>query len=256
MEWIEVGDGCFAGRYEPFDVGVGVVIGDDGLLVVDTRASTRQGRTLRDDIRRLSTLPVRAVVDTHWHFDHCFGNGAFEGVPVYGHASVPRTLADRAEKTRAGLADEPGGEEYAETEVVPPDTTFQTVRSVVLGDRVVELVHPGRGHTDGDIVVLVPDADVLYAGDLIEESGPPAYGDDSYPLDWPATLEILSGLLTPRTAVVPGHGKVVDQMYVLSQRGDLSRVAATVQRLWSEGVREEAVLDSGTWPFPVESLRV
>ena len=73
------------------------------------------------------------------------------------------------------------------------DHTFSSVRSIDLGDRVVELVHPGRGHTGGDLVVRVPDADVLLAGDLVEESAPPSYGPDCFPLDWPPPSTSWSG---------------------------------------------------------------
>ena len=68
----------------------------------------------------------------------------------------------------------------------------------------MELIHPGRGHTSGDLVVRVPDADVLLGGDLIEESDPPFIGDDSWPMEWPLTLDLVLGLMTDATVVVPG----------------------------------------------------
>ena len=71
-----------------------------------------------------------------------------------------------------------------------------------LGDRAVELIHPGRGHTAGDLVVRVPDADVVLGGDLVEESDPPFIGDDSWPLEWPMTLDLVMGLMTDATVVV------------------------------------------------------
>ena len=99
--WTEVGPGCFARRYPSFDVTVGVVVGAEGLLVVDTRGGPREADELRADLARLSDLPVRWVVDTHWHFDHTFGNGRFVDATIYGHETVPGVLAERGEEVRA-----------------------------------------------------------------------------------------------------------------------------------------------------------
>lgn len=258
MSWTEVGVGCFARRYASFDVTIGAVVGADGLLVVDTRAGPFEADELLADLRELSPLPVRWVVNTHWHFDHSFGNARFEPAEVYGHETVPAMLASHAEIERARLAEqsEEWARQMAELVVVPPSRTFTSVATVPLGDRIVELVHGGRGHTDGDIAVRVPDADVVFLGDLVEQSGPPAYGLDSYPLDWPATLEVLSGLLTGSTAVVPGHGDVVDEAFVARQHAELRDVSELIRRLYAGGVDvERAVEDGGAeWPYPPDTL--
>jgi glyoxylase-like metal-dependent hydrolase (beta-lactamase superfamily II) len=254
--WTEVGSGCFARRYPSYDLTVGAVVGSDGLLLIDTRASLAEADELLTDLRRLSPAPVRWVVNTHWHFDHCFGNARFAEAVRYGHDTLPAALRTGAETVRAELA--AGSAEWAREMdalvVVPPDRTFASVAMVDLGDRVVELAHPGRGHTDGDVVARVPDADVVYVGDLVEESGPPAYGDDSYPLEWAATLDVVAGLLTARTAVVPGHGAVVDHAYVGEQRGDIAIVAGTIRRLVGAGVPLEEAWEAGEWPWPRETL--
>ena len=254
--WDEVGAGCFARRYPSFDVTVGVVVGAEQLLVVDTRASLREAAELVTDLRLLSSAPVRWVVNTHWHFDHCFGNARFAEAVRYGHETVPPMLAAHANAARAELAarSPEWAEEMADLVVVPPERTFSSVSVVDLGDRMVELVHPGRGHTAGDVVVRVPDADVVYAGDVVEQSGPPAYGDDSFPLEWGPTLDVVAGLLTRQTVVVPGHGAPVGQAFVAEQRGDIGVVADTVRRLAREGVPVDVALDSAEWPFPRESL--
>src|SRR6478672_8303720 len=145
----EVADRVWVARQEWFDLNVCLVGGADGLLVVDTQASGRAARAIVDDVRALGIGEVTAVFNTHEHFDHTFGNGAFReaygAIPIHAH------------------------EVAAE-------------RTVEAGDRQVELAHPGRGHTAGDAVLRVPDADVVLAGDLVEESGPPAYGVDCHPL--------------------------------------------------------------------------
>lgn len=254
--WSEIGPGCFARRYASFDVTVGVVVGADGLLVVDTRGSLREADELLADLAALSKAPVRWVVDTHWHFDHSFGNARFDQATVYGHETVPAMLAEHGDQVRAELArrSPEWARDMAELVIVPPSRTFASVAVVDLGDRLVELVHPGRGHTSGDVAVRVPDADVVYAGDLVEQSGPPAYGDDSFPLEWPSTLEVMAGLVAPRTVVVPGHGAVVDQDFVARMHGEVREVADTIRRLAGEGVSVEDALAEDDWPYPKEAL--
>jgi glyoxylase-like metal-dependent hydrolase (beta-lactamase superfamily II) len=263
--WQEVADGCFVRRYEPFDVSCGVVAGGAGLLVIDTRASLAQGRELAEAVRALSALPIRAVVNTHVHFDHTFGNAAFDGAPIVAHESLPVSLPATMEEIRADYtddSDDPSGppyrrvprEELLATEVVPPTETFSSVWAVDLGDRLVELVHPGRGHTDGDIVIRVPDTDVVYAGDLIESSAPPSYGTDCFPLEWPDSLDLVIGLLTTDSVVVPGHGPAVDREFVQRQRGEVVDVAEQIRVLATGGVRVDDALDRGTWPYSSDRL--
>jgi glyoxylase-like metal-dependent hydrolase (beta-lactamase superfamily II) len=259
--WTEVAERCFVRRYEPFDVSCGVVVGGDGLLVVDSRMSTTQGRQLAADVRTLSTAPVRAVVNTHLHFDHTYGNGALREAwpetPIAAHESVPPALlADEARVKGRYAADatDPYRDEVLATDLVAPDTVFSSVWSIDLGDRYVEAVHPGRGHTGGDVVVRVPDVDLVFAGDLVEESGPPAYGADSWPLEWPQTVELLIGLLSDSSVVVPGHGAPVDKDFVLAQRVDLADVAGHIQSLAADGVPVADAPTRGSWPFPAEHL--
>ena len=80
----ELGDGVFRRRYESLDLNIGVVIGGDGVLVIDTRASHGQARQLIDELTALTPLAVRWVINTHWHWDHTFGNAMFPDARVLG----------------------------------------------------------------------------------------------------------------------------------------------------------------------------
>jgi glyoxylase-like metal-dependent hydrolase (beta-lactamase superfamily II) len=142
------------------------------------------------------------------------------------------------------------------TELRGPDAVFSSVSTIDLGDRLVELMHPGLGHTDGDIVISVPDADVVFGGDLIEQSAPPGFGPDSFPLDWPGTLDLVVGLLTSGSVVVPGHGTTVDKAFVEAQRADVSDVAHVIRSLFTQGVPLGEVLEAGAgqWPYPADHL--
>jgi glyoxylase-like metal-dependent hydrolase (beta-lactamase superfamily II) len=255
--WHEVSDGCFVRRHESFDVSCGVVVGGEGVLVIDTRASQTQGQELAAAVRRLTALPIRAVVNTHVHFDHTFGNGAFPGTPIVAHEAVAVASLSDSKRIKARYTadpDDPLREEILASEVVAPTETFSSVWAIDLGDRLVEVVHLGRGHTDGDVVIRVPEADAVYAGDLVESSAPPMFGGDCFPLEWPATLDLVVGLLTATTAVVPGHGPIVDRDFVQSQRGDIVDVAEQIRELAAGGVPVDEALAHGRWPFDPDLL--
>ncbi len=262
MPFAEIADRVWVARYPWFDVNVTVVGGSRGLVVVDTHSSALAAREVVADVRALSAGDVVAVVNTHEHFDHTFGNVTFReeygaGLPVHAtDGAAARTIAagERIKRDYDAATDDPHREEVLATAIVPADQVFSSASVIDLGDRPVELVHPGRGHTGGDLVVRVPDADVLLAGDLVEESAPPAYGADCYPLDWPMSLDLVLSLTTPGTVVVPGHGAVVDRAFVQDQRSDIGIVAETIRDLAGRGVPVAEALPAGEWPFPAERL--
>ena len=175
-DFVEVADRVWVARYEWFDVNVTLVGGARGLLMVDTHASERAARAVVGDVRRLGAGGVVAVVNTHEHFDHTFGNVVlreeYGELPIHAHEqAAERTVSagERIKELYVGSGD-PHTDEVRATRILPADHTLSSARSLDLGDRLVELVHPGRGHTGGDLVVRVPDVDVMLAGDLVEES--------------------------------------------------------------------------------------
>jgi glyoxylase-like metal-dependent hydrolase (beta-lactamase superfamily II) len=261
--WDEVADGVFQRRYQPLDASVCVVRGTGGLLVADTRSSHRQADEIRADLRELGTPPVRWVVNTHAHFDHTFGNARFGpasdlGAPIYGHERVPAHLATHEREVLAELIAEAGEDpgEWREVVITPPTVLVGTAMTLDLGGRAVELRYLGRGHTDNDLLVHVPDAGAWLAGDLVEESGPPAYGPDSFPLDWPATITRLRAALGEGDIVVPGHGAPVGAAFVAAQHEQLAGVAALITELHAAGVPADRAPaeGGGRWPFPADHL--
>ena len=111
----------------------------------------------------------------------------------------------------------------------------------------MRLAHHGLGHTDADIVVEVPDAGVLFLGDLVEESAPPAFGD-AYPLEWPATL----GRIELTDTMVPGHGDMVDRPFVLGQLEDLEAVARLAREVFDGRDPASAAAEG---PYPAKVMR-
>ncbi len=224
---MEVGDGVLARRYRELDLTVGLVVGAERALVVDTRGDERQGAELAAAVRALTALPT-VVAITHAHFDHCFGTGAFPSAAVHALPRCREVIAATAAAQRADWTaryrqrgDPTRADALAATDPPLPDATAPA--TLDLGGRRVDLLHLGRGHTDHDLAVHVPDAGVVFAGDLVEQGAPPDLGD-AVVADWPHTLDALLRL-APRV-VVPGHGDPVDAAFVAGQRAELAEVAA------------------------------
>jgi glyoxylase-like metal-dependent hydrolase (beta-lactamase superfamily II) len=250
--WREVADKVYVRRYVDFDVTVGLVVGDDAALVIDTRGSERQGRELFGEIRWITHSNL-IVANTHHHYDHAFGNFAFLPSEMWAHEQCSARLRADSRTTQYALAAAMPefAHEYTETRITPPTKTFREGVQLELGNRKVDLTHLGRGHTDNDIAVVVPDVHVVFAGDLVEQGGPPAF-EDSFPMDWPGTLtRLLEVALGP---VVPGHGEVVGRSFVEGQLADLSALAQLARRVRFEGGSANDALPLA--PFPARVARV
>jgi glyoxylase-like metal-dependent hydrolase (beta-lactamase superfamily II) len=247
-------------RYPVLDVSVTLVVGDGEALLVDTLSTGPQARELAGAARAVTPYPW-TVVNTHHHFDHCFGNAvlAAGGRPIWGHEETAALLSGQAEALRRRWYEQwaPSHPELAaglaEVPVVPPDRTVHREATLRIGGRQVLLRHLGRGHTAGDLVVQVPDADVLVAGDLVEQSGPPSF-EDAYPLEWPETLTGLLHLVGRQSTVVPGHGTVVDRGFVAAQHDALATLAWLIRDGHADGAPAERVAQAAAakmpWPGP------
>jgi glyoxylase-like metal-dependent hydrolase (beta-lactamase superfamily II) len=258
--FVEVAREVYVLRYPVFDVNATLVVGDGGALLVDTLSTDAQARELRAAVERVTGLPL-TVVNTHHHFDHCFGNGVVVDPdrPIWAHVEAARLLREHSVRLQREwyLEWSPTHLELAEglaaVTVRAPDHTVHTEETLDIGGRQVVLRHLGPGHSAGDLVVHVPDADTLVAGDLVEESGPPMFGD-AYPLEWPSTLVALLGLTSAGTVVVPGHGAVVDPDFVRAQHAELT----TLEWLIRDGFADRARVDevAAKAPFRAEVARV
>jgi len=223
--WIEVAGGVFARRYRELDQTLGLVVGGDGCLVVDTGTDETHGAEFAAAVREVTALPWTVVI-THAHFDHFFGTAAFLPCAVWAHELCAVAMADSddhrrdwVERYREQGRPEPA-RRLADARLVPPSDLLTDRVRVDLGGRVVDLVHPGPAHTDHDVMVHVPDAEVVFAGDLVEQGAAPSVGPDADVTRWPVALDLLLSL-EPRT-VVPGHGEPVDAGFVRAQRDELA----------------------------------
>ncbi|CRK55373.1 Fumarylacetoacetase [Alloactinosynnema sp. L-07] len=226
MRWIELADGVYARRYPELDQTLGLVVGAGRCLVIDTGTDEAHGAEWAAAVRAVTPLPWDVVI-THSHWDHFLGTQAFLPARVWAHARCAKAIAADARAQVESWAakyravDKPELAERLElARVVLPDHETGDSTTLELGGRTVELIHFGLGHTDNDVVVHVPDAGVVFAGDTVEQGAPLSIGPDSHQDRWPALLD---GILALRPAiVVPGHGEPVDADFVRAQRDALS----------------------------------
>jgi glyoxylase-like metal-dependent hydrolase (beta-lactamase superfamily II) len=175
------------------------------VVVVDTFVDVAPARDLLAEIRKITDLPIRFVVNTHYHLDHTGGNAVFakEGATILGQRNLRGWL--RTENLKFFGAT-PKPEDKARVEaLVLPDETYTDAVDIYLGPRKVEVRYM-LGHTGGDSVVFVPDANVVFAGDLIWQKHLPNLVDATTDA-WVKTLEMLLAD-HPTATFVSGHGDV------------------------------------------------
>ncbi len=247
--WRRVADGVYLATAQPAAVNIGLVMGRDAAVVVDSGSSPEQGAIIRSAATRFAGVPLHAVVITHSHFDHAFGIAGFAGLDSIGHESITRDLTSAEAAAKAAeLGVDP-------TTLQPPSRPIAIADAVELGgDRVAEVVHLGPAHAAGDLIVNVTGIDVIFAGDLIETAGPPWFGTDSDPDQWPRAVHQLATTAGPATRIIPGHGEPTDREEALSQRDVLDDVRSEIERLFQAGVAVEDALEAGEWPIPAEHV--
>ncbi|MFC0530720.1 MBL fold metallo-hydrolase [Phytohabitans kaempferiae] len=260
-DFAEVADDVFVLRYPVLDVNTTLVLGDGVALIVDTLATPAQAADLVAAARRVTRMPW-ALVNTHHHFDHTFGNAALAGDPpcdIWAHEQTVSLLRARPEAVRREAYEEALrlapelAPDIARAPILAPNRAVQRESTVDVGGRAVVLRHLGRGHTAGDLVVQVPDADVIVAGDLVEEGAPPSFGD-AYPLEWPEAVAELLRHTTPATVVVPGHGAVVGHNFVKGQHEELAALDWLIRDGHADGAPVATV--AARAPFGPDAARV
>jgi glyoxylase-like metal-dependent hydrolase (beta-lactamase superfamily II) len=243
----------------------GFVIGDDGVVVIDTFENEAAAKALLHEIHQLTHLPVKFVVNTHYHLDHVAGNRVFaqQGAVIVGHHSVRAWIHTENLKF---FGDKIKPEEKAEVEnLLAPEVTYDTSVTLFLGSRRVEVSYL-EGHTGGDSVVSIPDAGIVFCGDLFWKKTLPNLIDANISA-WIPTLSQLadqSANVVPNSSdsraviFVPGHGDVGDTSDVLDFQAYLSWLRTNVQKAAATGKKGDdlvaAILPDltqkyGSWAF-------
>ena len=232
---------------------IGFVIGADAVAVIDSGGSPTTGAKLRAAIRERTDLPIRYLINTHVHFDHLFGNGAFrdEQPALVAHARLQGALMSRADTYLARFEETVGPEEARQVIMLPTDIPVSERIELDLGGRVLEVVAYQTAHTNSDVTVFDQTSGTLFAGDLVSLNHIPIL--DGSVLRWLQVMDQLATVSAER--VVPGHGPVVAMWpdALEPQRRYLERLVAEIRALQrARGTIQQAVDDvardaAGQW---------
>lgn len=217
-----------------------VIVGDREVLVVDTNTTPAGARAFLEDLKLVTTKPVRYAVNSHYHYDHADGNQVYReiGADVVAHEFVKYAMEnydilhrepfmtsqvvngqrridtakqqlaqEKDPQKRTALAEqlkaaENNWRDLQEVKVTPPNVVYKDKKTIDLGGREVQLLFLGRGHTNGDTFVYLPKERIVCTGDMLE-SGPAYMGDGQFP-EWITALDNLKKL--DFDLVLPGHG--------------------------------------------------
>jgi len=224
----EIGPGLYAFTAEG-DPNTGVIVGDESVMIVEAQATPRLARKVIDHVRAVTDKPITHLVLTHYHAVRVLGASA------YGAREV--IMSDGARAMVAERGQEDWDSEFGRFprlfqghEEIPgltwPTTTFSDRMTVYLGNRRVDIMHLGRAHTAGDAVVWLPDAEVMFTGDIVEYHSA-CYCGDGHFADWPDTLANIAGF-EPQ-AIAPGRGDALvgDEMVARAIANTADFVAST-----------------------------
>ena len=201
----EIGPGLFAFTAEG-DPNSGVIIGDHSVMVVEAQATPQLARKVIDCIREVTDKPISHLCLTHYHAVRVLGASAFEAPNVIMSETARAMVVERGQedwdsefqrfpRLFEGHEEIPG--------LTWPTTTFHGRMSVYLGQRRIDLMQVGRAHTAGDMVIYIPDANVMFTGDIVEYRSA-CYCGDGHFHDWPGTLEAIRRW--DLDAIAPGRG--------------------------------------------------
>jgi cyclase len=196
-----------------------VFTSDHGLLIVDTKL-TNEYDTWMKLLRTVTDQPIRYVINTHFHPDHVGGNVGVEslGAEIIATENVRKRLS---KTQQMGL----------------PMVTFDDHMNVYFAGKTLELYYYGRGHTDGDLVIYIPEEKIVMTGDLFAGWGPSIrlidYNGGGSLVQWPATLE--KALKLPFDVVIPGHSGVTDRAHMKAYLDENVRMLELIRMLKSAG---------------------
>jgi glyoxylase-like metal-dependent hydrolase (beta-lactamase superfamily II) len=222
ITFAEIGKGLYAFTAEG-DPNSGVIIGDDGVIVIDAQATPAMAGQVIERVRKVTDKPIKYVVLSHYHAVRVLGASAYKAQEIVASDACRSMIAERGQ--------EDWDSEYGRfprlfraAESIPgltwPTITFKRTMTLYLGKRRVELGQIGRAHTAGDVIAWVPDANVVFSGDIVEYKSA-CYCGDAHFTDWPRTLTRLDGFKAE--ALVPGRGDALVGSAVVAEGIDLTR---------------------------------
>jgi glyoxylase-like metal-dependent hydrolase (beta-lactamase superfamily II) len=218
----EIGKGLYAFTAEG-DPNSGIIVGDDGVMVIDAQATPVMAIEVIERVRKVTDKPIKYVLLSHYHAVRVLGASAYRDAEVLASDGTRDLIVERGQQDKdSEIGRFP--RLFQAVESIPgltwPTITFPKQMSVWLGKREVRIMHLGRGHTAGDVVAYVPDANVVFSGDLVEYHSA-CYCGDAHFTDWPGTLDNLAKFKA--NALVPGRGAALASSQKVSEGIDMTR---------------------------------
>ena len=235
----KLGDGVYAlvsdTDYPPANENIaicnaGIIIGENGVLVIDPFQNEALANLLLSEVKKLTDLPIKYVVNTHFHFDHTGGNKAIktQAIPIVGRGTI------REDMLAKNLQYDPNPS--------PPDLVVTDDSKIWLGNREIQL-KAVEGHSGGtDIIIYIPDANVLFAGDILFHQRFPFIADGNIK-KWQRTLFSLRRKYE-NTTFVPGHGKITDKSSLIALNNYLHKLELMALEWKKLGLSEAEAINS------------
>jgi cyclase len=264
----------------------GFLIGRDAAIMVEGFQTTTGAAFQLDTLRTVTQLPVRAAINTHWHFDHTLGNSVYggAGIPIWAHADAASRMAAvypkwQAEdlatflapwEKRVSEAKTDSQREHAKSDIEGVTGMFKPVSEAVLAlpnhpldpkkmpmkvdlGSLTVTIETYIGHTDTDLIFRVPEQNVVYTGDLLTGGQYPV-NINGYPTQWRATLAKFA-TFDKNTLFVPGHGPIFGQEGVAEMRACFDDIAEQAEKSYKAGVPVEEAVERYVVPDKYKSYR-
>ena len=235
---------------ESFGGNIGVLAGDEGVLLIDAEWPQLHDKVLAAVRHIAPNKPIRYLVNTHWHWDHVGGDGLFgkAGVVIFSSEQTYRYIA-KAQQER-----NPPGTPYAADRAALPVVTITSSTTFHLAGQTVEVIHVPPAHTDGDLIVRFVEADIIQTGDTFFHG---FYPDIDQPhggsIDGMiAFYDTLYEMCGPNTKIIPGHGPIANRDDVREYQGMLREVRNRVAKAVASGLTEDQLIAT----HPLDDLDV
>ena len=224
-----------------FGANAGIIIGSDGIAVVDTLVSAKEAKRFIKAIKAMSKKPIKYVINTHYHLDHVFGNAEFVklGAVVIAQENDKQAMTKNAEATLKNI-DQYGltPEDMKGTTVAYPVLSYGDRMTIDLGGQLIELHHARPSHTDGDTLVYLPDKKVLFAGDILFTDYHPFLAEGNIE-GWCGELDDLQAMDVE--VIIPGHGPLSGKKDLADMKQYLLQFDQHAKALTTQGTDPQAL---------------
>lgn len=205
-----------------FGANAGIIIDKNGMVVVDTLISAKEAKRFIRNIRAVSVKPIKFVVNTHYHLDHSFGNSEFTrlGAMIIAQSADNANMRNKGEYVlnnagNFGLTKE----DLRGTELAYPALAFNDRMEISLGSKKIHLIYTGPSHTEGSIMVYLPDSKLLFTGDILFTDRHPYMGDADVG-GWIKALDFIMGMDV--VTIIPGHGPISSKKDIADMKNYLT----------------------------------